>query len=148
MGRKQPDDKSRGAEPEEQVTIWTVRRKLFVSYFILFSLLFILVTAVATWLEYNQISNAKELAELIMAAMGVASGRVLWLAACSIIAVEVGNMIVEYLIVDRYKRGKKDGQQSERASWQAWYERQQAAQREGRPFNEPPPAGPEDGKGK
>ena len=144
MGRKQPDDKSRGAEPEEQVTIWAVRRKLFVSYFILFSLLFILVTAVAAWLEYNQISNAKELAELVMAAMGVASGRVLWLAACSIIAVEVGNMIVEYLIVDRYKRGKKEVHRE----WKSWYERQQAAQREGRPFNEPPPAGPEDGKGK
>ena len=26
--------------------------------------------------------------------------------------------------------------------WQAWYERQQAAFREGRPFDEPPPAGP------
>ncbi len=26
--------------------------------------------------------------------------------------------------------------------WQSWYERQQAAFREGRPFDEPPPAGP------
>ena len=41
--------------------------------------------------------------------MGMASGRMLWLAAFSIITVEVSNVIVEYLIVDRYKRGKSEG---------------------------------------
>ena len=45
-------------------------------------------------------------------------------------------MIVEYWIVDRYKRGQRDNQ----AKWRAWYERQQAAFREGRPFDEPPPS--------
>lgn len=55
--------------------------------------------------------------------------------------------MVEYLIVDRYKRGKsegikegiKEGAKGERSKWQAWYERQQAAQREGRTFDERPP---------
>ena len=64
-------------------------------------------------------------------------------------------MIVEYLIVDRYKRGKsegikegiKEGAKGERSKWQAWYERQQAAQREGRPFDEPLP-GVGEAKGK
>lgn len=74
-----------------------------------------------------------------MTAMGLASERILWLAAYSIITVEVGNMIVEYLIVDRFKRGKKVGEQGERQKWQAWYERMRAAQREGRQFDEPPP---------
>ena len=83
--------------------------------------------------------------------MGFASARVLWLASFSIISVEVGNVIVEYLIVDRYKRGKKvgieegkkagikEGKAGERSRWQTWYERMQAAQREGRAFDEPPP---------
>ena len=77
-----------------------------------------------------------------MAATGLASGRILWLAAFSIITVEVCNVIVEYLIVDRYKRGKKEADQK----WRAWYERIQAAQREGRPFDEPPPSEGENGK--
>ncbi len=69
------------------------------------------------------------------AGLGFPSARVLRVAAFSIITVEVGNVIVEYLIVDRYKRGQK----KERQKWLAWYERQQAAQREGRIFDEPPP---------
>ena len=71
-------------------------------------------------------------------------------------------MIVEYWIVDRYKRGKRDGlkegetgeegglegETGERSRWRAWYERMQAAQREGRPFDEPPPGEEKDGKAK
>ena len=78
-----------------------------------------------------------------MSAMGVAWARVLWLAAFSVILVEVGNVIVEYLIVNRYNKGKsagiKEGQKENQAKWVAWYERQQAAQQEGRPFDVPPP---------
>ena len=48
-------------------------------------------------------------------------------------------MIAEHYIVNRYKRGRQDQHQQ----WLAWYERQQAAHREGRPFTEPPPAGPQ-----
>ena len=44
-------------------------------------------------------------------------------------------MIVEYFLMERYKRGQK----TERKKWQHWYERMQTAQREGRPFDEPPP---------
>ena len=120
---------------DDQVSIWSIRRKLFVAYFWVFALLFVLVTAIAAWLEYSQVTNIKQLAELAMAAMGVASGRILWLAAFAIISVEVSNVIVEYWLVERYKRGRKE----EREKWQAWYERQQAAFREGRPFDEPPP---------
>ena len=133
------------AQTEEQVSIWSVRRKLFMAYFWVFTALFILVTAIAAWLEYSQVTNLRQLAELVMAAMGVASGRVLWLAAFSFISAEVGNVIAEYIIVDRYKRGKKAGETGERSRWRAWYERMQAAQREGRPFDEPPP-GEEKGK--
>ena len=137
---------------DDQVSIWSIRRKLFVAYFWVFALLFVMVTAIAAWLEYSQVTNVKQIAELVMAAMGVASGRVLWLAAFAIISVEVGNMIVEYWLVERYKRGKKEGREEgikegikeNQKKWQAWYEHMQAAQREGRPFDEPPPG---DGNG-
>ena len=101
----------------------------------MFSLLFLLVSGIAAWLSYNPVVNFRDATELAMTAMGMASGRILWLAAFSIITVEVGNVIVEYLIVDRFKRGQK----AERKKWQEWYERMQAAKREGRPFDEPPP---------
>ena len=44
--------------------------------------------------------------------------------------------------------GRKEGQESERQQWLAWYERQQDAFREGRPFEEPPPASPPSKNGK
>ena len=120
---------------DEQVSIWSVRRGLFISYFAMFSLLFGLVSGLAAWISYIPVYDVRDAAELAMNAMGLASGRILWLAAFSIITVEVGNLIVEYLIVDRYQRGQK----KERKRWLAWYERMQAAQQEGRPFDEPPP---------
>ena len=48
------------------------------------------------------------------------------------------------LIVEKFKKherevGMRIGRQEERQQWQAWYERQQAAQRAGQPFTEPPP---------
>ena len=39
------------------------------------------------------------------------------------------------------------GRQERDREWLAWYERLQAAQRDGRPFTEPPPVEPEDGNG-
>ena len=37
--------------------------------------------------------------------------------------------------------------QSESAQWLAWYQRMQAAQQEGRPFDEPPPVTPHNRNG-
>ena len=140
MEFRQEDDTLSGEQlSNDQVSIWAVRRKLFAAYFVTFSLLFFLISGIAAWLAYAPIKNIRDASELAMTAMGMASGRILWLAAFSIISVEVGNMIVEYLIVDRYKRGLSKGRKETNQKWQAWYERQQAAQREGLPFDEPPP---------
>ena len=147
------------SQSSDQVTIWSVRRKLFVSYFVLFTLLFILISGVAVWLEWPQTVAGADWPARLMAAIGVASARVLWLAAFSIITVEAGNMIAEYFIVEwrrkaeaRRKeaaaRGEATGRQEQHAEWLAWYQRQQAAFREGHSFNEPPPAGPGEKKGK
>ena len=46
------------------------------------------------------------------------------------------------------KEAVDEGRQEYRRAVAAWYERQQAAQREGRPFDEPPPGyGSEDSNG-
>ena len=49
------------------------------------------------------------------------------------------------------ERGREEGLQGQRnlqQQWVAWYERHQAAQRDGQPFTEPPPAGPPSRNGK
>ena len=51
----------------------------------------------------------------------------------------VFELIVEKYKEHRYETGMKAGRDEERQAWQAWYERQQAALRAGRPFDEPPP---------
>ena len=38
------------------------------------------------------------------------------------------------------KEGREEGQESERQQWLVWNERRLSAEREGRPFEEPPPA--------
>ena len=40
---------------------------------------------------------------------------------------------------EAFEEGRQEGMEMERQAVAAWYERQQAAQREGRPFDEPPP---------
>lgn len=143
---------SEDGQAEEQVTIWGVRRKLLAAYFWLFSLLFAGVSGVAVWLEWAKAAPGTDAATILMAAMGEASGRVIWLAAFSFITVEVGNVIAEYFIVNRYNRGlakgRQEGMERHHQEWQAWYERQQAALRDGRPFNEPPPGVPQNKNGK
>ncbi len=52
------------------------------------------------------------------------------------------------LIPDRIRKLKAEGRQENQQQWMAWYERQQAAQRDGQPFTEPPPAIPPSKNGK
>jgi hypothetical protein len=40
------------------------------------------------------------------------------------------------------EKGLEEGREAKDREWRAWYERYQAAQREGRPFDEPPPERP------
>ena len=50
-------------------------------------------------------------------------------------------------IAEGEARGEARGESRSHAEWRAWYERMQAAQREGRPFDEPPPSPPESRNG-
>ncbi len=74
--------------------------------------------------------------------MGIAGG-VVYLAEKLInLARGVAYMVAE-LIVEKYKKRQWEaGRTAKQREWQAWYERQQAAFREGRPFTEPPPGYP------
>ena len=47
-----------------------------------------------------------------------------------------------------HQEGRQEGHQESHQEWMAWYERQQAALRDGQPFTEPPPAGPQGKNGK
>ena len=74
--------------------------------------------------------------------LGVAGGVVYLAEKLISLAKEVAFMVAEY-IVERYKRRRWEaGWREASQAWQAWYERMQEAQREGRPFNEPPPSSP------
>ena len=47
-----------------------------------------------------------------------------------------------------HQEGRQEGHQESHQEWMAWYERQQAVLRDGQPFTEPPPAGPQGKNGK
>ena len=68
--------------------------------------------------------------------------------------------MVAEIIVDRYKKREREigikigierGREELQREWESWHERQQAALREGRPFDEPTPGhspkGNDNGKG-
>ncbi|MDE2779701.1 MAG: hypothetical protein OXI91_08505 [Chloroflexota bacterium] len=59
----------------------------------------------------------------------------------------VFELLVEKYKEHRYEIGRKEGQEKERQAWQAWYQRQQQALRDGLPFNEPPPGSEPRGNG-
>ena len=71
--------------------------------------------------------------------LGIAGG-VIYLAEKLInLAKGVGFMLAE-LIVEKFKKHEREvGRKEGRQEWQDWYDRQQAAQRAGQPFTEPPP---------
>ena len=80
----------------------------------------------------------------LLAAIGGASiGIALFVG---VVSEGIGYMVL--LIPRRIKQLKDQGRREERREWVAWNERRIAAEREGRPFTEPPPAGPQDKNGK
>ena len=71
---------------------------------------------------------------LLAAIFGVSAG----IAVAVAVFVEViGAMVL--IIPARIKGLIQKGRLQERREWRAWYNRQQAAFREGKPFDEPPP---------
>ena len=50
-------------------------------------------------------------------------------------------MVADVFREQRRERARKRGREEERARWLAWLERREAAEREDRSFDEPPPGG-------
>ena len=102
------------------------------------------------WASLNRDNYIYLLAAIFGAAVGI--------ALLSGIFVEgVGRMVLLIpAVVKRLRdQGREEGlqqglegQRNLQQQWMAWYERQQAAQRDGQPFTEPPPAGPPSRNGK
>ena len=94
--------------------------------------------------------------QTILAVQRGMTANILNIAASTYVALE-GVMLAQWL-KERDKRKEREAveraqekveEAQEKAvkvqqQWQAWYERMQAAQREGRPFDEPPPSGQAD----
>ena len=61
-------------------------------------------------------------------------------------------MLIEPYLKPRYfqgrAEGKVEGAAAERQKWHGWLERKTTAEREGRPFDEPPPDAPPGKNGK
>ena len=56
-------------------------------------------------------------------------------------------MVAEQYLRRRYRKGREDGRQEANREWQNWNERRMQAERENRPFDEPPPSSPSNQNG-
>ena len=135
-------------KPLEAVTIRAVRISVY-------ALAFALVIALAAGIAWLSIVVAPleskqrglTLLAISLGGLGVAGG-VVYLAEKLINLARGVSVLVFELLVEKYKEhryeigrkeGREEGQERERQAWQAWYQRQQRAIREGLPFDEPPP---------
>ena len=59
-----------------------------------------------------------------------------------VVIVEGGHMVADAFRERLHQTERRKGREEERARWQEWLARKQAAEGENRPFDEPPP-GPE-----
>ncbi len=143
---------SRFNRDEETQAVWSIRQTSIPAYFIVSGLLFVLFNGLYVWRGLVNAMPGTATADSILAALREASGMVPWIVLSTILLVEGRYMLVEQYLKARYykgvekgmevgeEKGEEKGREEERQEWLAWYERMQAAQREGRPFDEPPPA--------
>ena len=137
-----------GPVPEREIlgreSIWSVQARLLAPYFSVFGLLVIIVTGLTFWREFANAPPGAYWVDTLLHGLRQSSGAMLWIAGSSLLGQEVYNMM--YLITEkymnkRYRAGRTEGRTEEREEWLAWLERREAAEREGREFTEPPPAG-------
>ena len=131
---------SRFNRDEETQAVWSIRQTSIPAYFIVSGLLFVLFNGLYVWRGLVNAMPGTATADSILAALREASGMVPWIVLSTILLVEGRYMLVEQYLKARYYKGVAAGRQELQQQWLAWLERQQAAQREGRPFDEPPPA--------
>ena len=137
---------STAREPERE-SIWSVARRLRP----LFSV--ILVVQFLTFLAINAFKvttgeNPGDALDIITGAYEKTSSQAFSILLTTYSLTEV-IMLASWLrerdqerVEKAKEQGRQEGEETANQRWQDWYERLQAAQREGREFNEPPPDQP------
>ena len=109
----------------------------------IFSIEYLLFLGLTIWDEVYYQTGDNALQTVLAVRRGM-TANILGIVASAYVALE-GVMLAQWL-KDRDQRKEREAvKEAQKATelnqqWQAWYERQQAAFREGRPFDEPPPA--------
>ena len=121
-------------------SIWSIPRHLRRWYAGVFILQYFSFLGLTIWEKVQQQQLGADLAEMVLTANRGMGPHIPNIVASAYVIVE-GIMLAEWLREWDQRRVEK-AREEERRLWQAWYERQQAAFREGKPFDEPPPSGP------
>lgn len=103
-------------------------------YLLLFTFQLIICLGLLTWYEVGHQRDDGSLATVIAIGQGMAP-LVVVVTATTVVILEGSTMLAERYLQRRYEAGKAD----EAARWRAWNARRLEAEREGRPFDEPPP---------
>jgi hypothetical protein len=114
-------------------------------YGVIFAVQYLVFLGLTIWDEVLY-QSGHNVVQTILAIQRGMTANILNIAASAYVALE-GVMLAQWLR-ERDKRKQQEAIDQVRQQWRAWYERMQAAQREGRPFDEPPPADPNERDGK
>ncbi len=123
---------------EERESIWSIARRLRNWYAWIFSIEYLLFLGLTIWDEVHYQTGDNALQTVLAVRRGM-TANILDIVASAYVILE-GVMLAQWL-KERDQRKEREAVKLNQ-QWQAWYERQQAAFRDGRPFDEPPPAGP------
>ena len=116
----------------------------FGKYWVAYYLVFLVSVIFLTWRHWDALRwNDESYVFLLAAIFGMSAG----LAAIVAVFVEVIGTVV-LLIPARVKKLRDEGRREAHRQWRAWNARRMAAEREGQPFDEPPPGDSESDNGK
>ncbi len=124
--------------PNERSSIWSVSEKWTWAYFAFFILQLILVTLFVTYQETvtfngdDRITTYLEIERRVSSAILAIAGQSMVL----VLILEVIRMIAERYLKRRYSEGQAEANRK----WVDWLKQKEAAEREGREFDEPPPS--------
>ena len=120
----------------ERQSIWSVPGHLWRWYVIIFAVQYFAILGLTIW---DEVTNSVGIGT-VQITLNVQKGMtasILNMAASTYLVLE-GIMLAQWLR-ERDERKRQEAIDRVREEWQAWYDRMQAAKREGLPFDEPPP---------
>ena len=122
-------------QPQERQSIWSIPGHLGRWYGGIFAFQYLVLLGLTVWdeLVYQSSQNA---VQTILAVQRGMTANILNIVASTYLILD-GVMLAQWLR-ERDKRKQEEAAEEVR-QWQAWYERMQAAQQAGQPFDDPPP---------